>query len=117
MTNRPKDKGRRKEHQSIAFLEKYGFDCERLGGYGKVDVKASTTANTLLTYINPINIQVKARKSEPKTLVKHLEGNDLLFIWGDYSQDPLVVMRGTTLMRLMGRNKEEVNDEYVEKGC
>jgi hypothetical protein len=107
MVNKAKNKGRRKEHATIAFLGKYGFDSERLGGYGKVDVRTSTTANTGLTYINPINIQVKARKEEPKTLVKHLAGNDLLFIWGDRSQDPLVTMRGTTLMNLMGRIKNE----------
>lgn len=106
MANPQKDKGRRKEHATIAFLKKYDFiNVERLGGYGKVDVKVS---HETLGYIE---IQVKARKSEPKTLVKHLEGNDLLFIWGDYSQDPLVVMRGTTLMWLMRRNKVEVKDE------
>lgn len=110
MTNKAKDKGRRKEHATIAFLEKYGFlDAERLGGYGKVDVEISYEDNDC--HFQRVNIQVKARKEEPKTLVKHLEGVDLLFIWGDRSQDPLVIMRGTTLMNLMGRGKNEVCDE------
>ena len=100
MTNRPKRKGTRNENKTRDYFIKHGIDAKRVPGSGAFsglpfcDVTATTKKRTM-------TIEVKARKREPQIISKWLGKKDWLFIWSDYSTDPLVVLRGSTLMELM----------------
>jgi Holliday junction resolvase len=102
MTNRPKRKGTRNENKTRDYFEKHGINAKRVPGSGAF---SGLPLCDVVAWINgrETTIEVKARKQEPKVFAGWLGNKDLLFIWSDYSADPLVILRGKTLMEFIGQ--------------
>ena len=82
MTNKPKNKGRRKEHLVKKWFEHNGFNAFRtpLSGAlrdfpGDVQVRLNNEVR--------LKVEVKARKNPPKVFTGWIGGNDLLVLMPD----------------------------------
>jgi|TARA_R110002020_G_scaffold318409_2_gene534079 hypothetical protein len=111
MVNKPKNKGRRKEHLVKKWFEHNGFNAFRtpLSGAlrdfpGDVQVRLNNEVR--------LKVEVKARKNPPKVFTGWIGGNDLLVLIPDHHsvQESYAFMPMRTLQELIGKWNEESDD-------
>ena len=100
MVNKPKNKGRRKEHLVKQWFEHNGFNAFR------------TPLQVRLNNEVRLKVEVKARKNPPKVFTGWIGGNDLLVLIPDHHsvQESYAFMPMRTLQELIGKWNEESDD-------